>query len=135
MKHSYRDAVTNVLVAQGFVTRTQAGEIERDEPDDFNLAPGLWQWNGSAWVSYTPPATPDGAGFELALHEAFPDQTFLTFISVFPASWLFLDSIRRGVWPQVQALIQLALQQNAITQQQYDTIKATAATYHIPITL
>jgi hypothetical protein len=26
-------------------------------PDDFALAPGAWTWNGTAWVSYTPPPT------------------------------------------------------------------------------
>jgi len=137
-KHSYRDANTNVLTAQGFVVRNQPGEVAQVEADTFNLTPGQWLWNGSAWVPYTPPAEPDAAGFEVALHDIFPDQSFFAFVKAFDAlapSWLFLDSIRRGVWPSVQSLIQLALQGGAISQQQYDAIKAAAATHHIPVSL
>lgn len=79
---------------------------------------------------------PDSEGFEIALHDIFPGQDFLTFWASFGTfSPLFLDSIRQGTWALTQALIGLALQQAVITQNQYNAIKAAAETYRIPMTL
>lgn len=52
-KHSFRDPVTNALKAWGYVESNAPGDVKQAEPDDFNLKPGEWQWNGSAWVAYS----------------------------------------------------------------------------------
>jgi len=134
-KHSFRDPVTGVLTAWGFVTVNAPGEVAQVEAADFNLQPGEWQWDGAQWIAFTPTPDPDKDGFEVALHDIFPGQDFFAFWAAFPLSGLFLDSIRRGTWPLTQALIGVALQQGAINQQQYDAIKAAAAAHHIPVSL
>lgn len=101
-------------------------------PEDFVSPVGTVRWTGSAWV-----AVPqvDARGFEVALHDIFPGQAFFAFWVAFPLSGLFLDSIRNGTWPLTEALVQTALAQQAITQQNYDDIKAAALAHAIPVTL
>lgn len=55
MKNSFRDPVTNVLKAWGYVDENAAGDLKREESDDFNLEPGEWQLIGDEWQPYTPP--------------------------------------------------------------------------------
>lgn len=55
---SFRDPITNVLKASGFVATNDPGDLVRDESDTFNLEPGKWQWNGAQWVAI-PQATLD----------------------------------------------------------------------------
>lgn len=57
-RHSFRDPVTNVLKAHGFITQNQPGDLMQAEADDFALEPGKWRWDGSKWVSFTPPPAP-----------------------------------------------------------------------------
>lgn len=54
MKKSFRDPVTNVLKAHGYMSTNAVGDLMRDEPDDFNLEPGKWKWDGVAWVANSP---------------------------------------------------------------------------------
>ena len=56
MKNSFRDPVTGVLKAVGFVESNEPGDIKQAEAEDFNLRPGAWKWNGSAWVANAIPA-------------------------------------------------------------------------------
>jgi hypothetical protein len=56
-KMSFRDPITNVLVSWGYTTANKPNDIGQVEVDTFNLAPGYTQWNGSAWVSFTPVST------------------------------------------------------------------------------
>lgn len=52
---AFRDPVTGMLKCFGFVQTNEPGDISMDVPDDFNLEPRKWRWNGSTWVSYTEP--------------------------------------------------------------------------------
>lgn len=56
-RNSFRDPVTNVLKAHGFVATNSPGDLARKESDDFNLEPGLWRFDGVSWVHYPPPLT------------------------------------------------------------------------------
>ena len=56
-KNSFRDPLTQVLKAHGFVTTNAPGDIQHPEDDAFNLEPGRWRWDGSTWVA-VPPAPP-----------------------------------------------------------------------------
>ena len=53
-RNSFRDAATGVLKAHGFMEANGAGDIKQSEAEDFNLDPGKWKWNGSAWVVVVP---------------------------------------------------------------------------------
>jgi len=57
MKKSFRDPVTNVLKAHGFVKSNAPGDLDRDEPDDFALEAGEWQFDFvfDNWVPFVPP--------------------------------------------------------------------------------
>jgi hypothetical protein len=134
-RHSYRDAVTNVLLAQGFVTRTQAGEIGQVEADTFSLEPGLWQWNGSAWVAFVPTPVPDERGFEAALHTIFAGADQATLNALATTQPLFMWSMDRENWPAVEQILKAALAATTITAPQYAAIKAAAAANHIPVSL
>lgn len=57
-KNSFRDATTNVLTAWGFMETNAPGDLKRAEADDFALEVGKWQFNGTAWVPFTPPPVP-----------------------------------------------------------------------------
>ncbi len=57
--NSFRDPVTQVLVAHGFVSGNRPGDIIQPEKDGFSLDPGKWQWNGTAWIPFTPPPSQD----------------------------------------------------------------------------
>lgn len=57
-RYSFRDPVTHVLKAHGFVTQNAPGELAQPEADDFDLKPGLWQWDGNAWIAYVRPPSP-----------------------------------------------------------------------------
>jgi hypothetical protein len=50
-KKSFRDPVTNVLKAWGYV-ESNGDDTARDEPDEFNLEPGQWKFEGGQWVAY-----------------------------------------------------------------------------------
>jgi len=57
--YSYRDPVTNVLMSWGYASSNcRIGQIppncdiQREEPEDFNLTPGEWQWDGEKWIPY-----------------------------------------------------------------------------------
>ena len=56
--HSFRDPVTQVLQAHGFLDSNRAGDLQQAEEQNFDLEPGRWRWDGSAWVVFTPPAPP-----------------------------------------------------------------------------
>lgn len=49
-KYSFRDPVTGILKAWGYVESNSPGDIAQEEPDDFNLDPGKWKWDGTQWV-------------------------------------------------------------------------------------
>lgn len=69
-KHlSFRDPVTNVLKAHGFVNRNASNDLVQDEADDFALQPGRWQWTGTTWVPFLPPPDP-GIETRLLLKQA-----------------------------------------------------------------
>src|ERR1700730_18074702 len=53
-KMSFRDPVTGVLKAWGYIAQNNPGDVAQPETESFNLAPGFAQWNGSAWVAFTP---------------------------------------------------------------------------------
>lgn len=55
---AFIDPVTKVLKCHGFVSSNQPGDVVVPVPDDFSLTPGLWQWNGTEWVAFTPPPPP-----------------------------------------------------------------------------
>lgn len=42
MKYFFRDPVTHVLKAWGFVETNEPGDLRRQEPEDFMLMPGRW---------------------------------------------------------------------------------------------
>ena len=49
--YSFRDFVTGILTAHGFVTQNGLGEeIMQLERDDFALEPGEWRWDGGQWI-------------------------------------------------------------------------------------
>lgn len=50
-KNSFRDPVTNVLKAWGYVERNHDGDIVRIESDDFDLAPGKYKLVDDEWVA------------------------------------------------------------------------------------
>ncbi len=52
MKKSFRSTASNVLTAHGFTQTNAPGELARDEPDDFNLAPGKWRLVDGEWMPY-----------------------------------------------------------------------------------
>ncbi len=58
-RNSFRDAATQVLTGHGFTDRNRPGDIVQAEADTFSLTPGQWQWNGTAWIPFTPPPTQD----------------------------------------------------------------------------
>lgn len=51
---SFRDPVTNVLMAYGYCETNAPGDLARDEPDDFNLDPGKWALVGDEWIPVAP---------------------------------------------------------------------------------
>jgi len=57
MKKSFRDPVTNVLKAYGFTKSNAPGDLDRDEPDDFALEAGEWQFDFvlDDWVPFVSP--------------------------------------------------------------------------------
>lgn len=57
-RHSFRDPVTHVLKAHGFVQANDLGDLRQVEADTFVLEPGKWRWNGSQWLSFTPSPRP-----------------------------------------------------------------------------
>ena len=58
-RHSFRDPVTNILMAHGFVATNSPGDLIQIEADDFQLEPGKWRWDGAQWVSFiSPPLKP-----------------------------------------------------------------------------
>lgn len=57
--YSFRDSTTNVLMSWGWQESNcrfdqPVCDIRQEEPWDFNLQPGKWQWNGTEWVPYPP---------------------------------------------------------------------------------
>lgn len=46
---AFRDPVTGVLKCHGYVTANDPGDIAVDVPEEFNLTPGDWKWDGTAW--------------------------------------------------------------------------------------
>lgn len=56
MPYSFRDPVTGVLVAWGYVETNRPGDIRQSEPWDFNLEVNKWRWDDTlsppAWVPY-----------------------------------------------------------------------------------
>jgi hypothetical protein len=59
-RRSFRDPVTHVLKAHGFVDQNEDGDLVQDEAHDFNRQPGQWRWAGEAWVPVDVPYTPLG---------------------------------------------------------------------------
>ena len=57
MKNSFRDPVTHVLKAWGFVDANEVGDLSRPEPLSFNLVPGDWRLVDDAWIA-VPAALP-----------------------------------------------------------------------------
>lgn len=49
-RKSFRDPVTGVLKAHGFIEEAAPGDVARDEAEEFDLMPGLWRWDDEAWV-------------------------------------------------------------------------------------
>lgn len=68
-----RIAVTDgagVLLYHGYVTPAP-GEISRAVAEDFRLEPGLWKWDGGAWIPRARPRPPkDIDRDDLAAHLA-----------------------------------------------------------------
>jgi hypothetical protein len=58
MMKSFRDPVTNVLKAYGFVDANTPGDISRSEAGDFSLEPGKWRLVNDVWVAHTPVIVP-----------------------------------------------------------------------------
>jgi hypothetical protein len=58
-RNSFRAPVTGVLKAHGFVETNDPGDVKMAVAEDFNLTPGQWKWDGSAWVPFTPPPLTD----------------------------------------------------------------------------
>lgn len=134
---SFRDPVTNLLKSHGFVTSNDVGDLSQIEADDFNLTPGAWQWNGSAWIAYTPPPGPDERGFETDIYAAF-DNDFSrinTVLAAFPVFAQLQSTLRDGNWPAASGIILATLGAGAITPTEYGSLKAAATARHIPLTL
>lgn len=47
----------SVLTCHGFVA-TNGTDTPLDVADDFNLEPGKWKWNGTAWIAQAPSLIP-----------------------------------------------------------------------------
>lgn len=60
-RRSFRDPVTNVLKAHGFVTQNDPGDIGQDEAEDFTLSPGQWRLDGTQWVPFLSPPPPSSS--------------------------------------------------------------------------
>jgi hypothetical protein len=58
MKRAFVDPVTGVLKAYGYVATNAPGDIAIPVTDAFALTPGLWRWDGTQFVPFTPPPTP-----------------------------------------------------------------------------
>jgi len=55
-RRSFRDPVTQVLKAHGYVTQNAPGDLAQAEAESFNLRPrDGWRWDGAQWVPYTFP--------------------------------------------------------------------------------
>lgn len=57
-RHSFRDPLTGVLSAHGFVLTNNPSDVRQVESDDFNLDPGKWRWDGAQWVPFVAPPKP-----------------------------------------------------------------------------
>ena len=57
-KNAFVDKTSGALKAFGFVDANGAGDTKINVPDDFNLEPNKWQWDGSKFIAYTPPPPP-----------------------------------------------------------------------------
>lgn len=122
----------NVLRSHGFTNFVPgAGETVVDVSDDFNLEPGVAQWNGSAWVAYVEPQ-PNVVGFEGALKSVFPIGRRKSIAKEYP--W-FLFALRDRNWTDAQAYLTDARLTNVISQAEYDAIKAEIADKNLPIPL
>ena len=132
-RNSFRDPVTGVLKAHGFVQTNAPGDIAQPEADDFNLQPGLWQWNGTQWVAFVPPPQPNESQLEAGLKAL---GMTLVQMNALLAKWpLFLWAANKSDWPVVQAIIAAAHTAGDITDQQYQAIKTLVAQAAIPVTL
>jgi hypothetical protein len=58
MRKSFRDGITGVLKGHGYVSTNEPGDIFQDEPDNFDLEPGRWRWDGAAWIVFVAPPAP-----------------------------------------------------------------------------
>lgn len=77
--YSFRDFVTGILTAHGFVTQNGLGEeIMQLERDDFALEPGEWRWDGGQWIPYVAPALKPST-LAVALDAAIANPTLATF--------------------------------------------------------
>lgn len=54
MMKSFRDPATGVLKAFGYCDENAPGDLAREEPDDFHLEPGKWQFVDGEWVPRAP---------------------------------------------------------------------------------
>ncbi len=58
-RKAFVDAATGVLKAHGFARTNEPGDVVVDVPEYFNLKPGAWRWNGTAFVPYAKPPKTD----------------------------------------------------------------------------
>lgn len=70
MKRSFRDPISNVLKAWGYMAANGPGEVSQAEAENFTLTPGQWQWDGTQWMPYVKPA-PTAADLEAVATSLF----------------------------------------------------------------
>jgi hypothetical protein len=54
-RRSFRDPVTGLLIAHGFMAQNGPGEIAQAEAEDFAHEPGTVRWDGTQWGAVPPP--------------------------------------------------------------------------------
>jgi hypothetical protein len=77
LKKSFRDPNTDALKAWGYMDSNAPGDVARDEPDDFDLEPGQWKFEGGQWVTYAPTVIPQSVS-PLQARKALKQQSMLT---------------------------------------------------------
>jgi hypothetical protein len=134
-KFSFRDPVTNVLKTWGYALTNNPGDISQLELDSFNLSPGAWQWDGSAWVPFTPIPEPDPDEFIADMRGMFTSSATANWSALINAHPAFAFAVINRDYPTIENQLNAARAASQIGNVMWANITTFAANRHLPITL
>lgn len=103
MMKSFRDPVTNILRAWGYV-ESNGSDVARDEPEGFNLEPGKWRLVNDQWQPYEFVQVPQSVTMRQAREALIRRGQFAT-VDAYIASMAGIDGqIARNEWDKSQTV-------------------------------